>query len=94
VGAGLCSDYGASFTIILQKGGRREGETWHTLRRSLFFGVLTTVAGWGVLPQRAAWPAAVCRPHQRLPDCRRRAGDWPVARWVERQHRFACNSFD
>jgi hypothetical protein len=49
VALGLCSDYGAVVYHHFAKGGRRDGEAWRTLRRSLIFCVLTTAAGLGGL---------------------------------------------
>jgi len=49
VALGLCSDYGAVVYHHFAQGGRKEGEAWHTLRRSLIFCVLTTAVGLGGL---------------------------------------------
>jgi len=53
VALGLCSDYGAVVYHHFAKGGRKEGETWRTLRRSLIFCVLTTAVGLGGLTASA-----------------------------------------
>jgi len=53
VALGLCSDYGAVVYHHFAQGGRKEGEAWRTLRRSLIFCVLTTAAGLGGLAASA-----------------------------------------
>jgi hypothetical protein len=53
VALGLCSDYGAVVYHHFAQGGRREGKTWQTLRRSLIFCVLTTAVGLGGLAASA-----------------------------------------
>ncbi|HTB62226.1 MAG TPA: MMPL family transporter, partial [Opitutales bacterium] len=53
VALGLCSDYGAVVYHHFAKGGRKEGESWRTLRRSLIFCVLTTAVGLGGLAASA-----------------------------------------
>ncbi len=53
VALGLCSDYGAVVYHHFAKGGRKGGETWRTLRRSLIFCVLTTAVGLGGLAASA-----------------------------------------
>ncbi len=53
VALGLCSDYGAVVYHHFAQGGRREGEAWRTLQRSLIFCVLTTAVGLGGLAASA-----------------------------------------
>jgi len=49
VALGLCSDYGAVVYHHFANGGRKEGETWRTQRRSLILCALTTAVGLGGL---------------------------------------------
>ena len=53
IALGLCSDYGAVVYHYFATGGRKEGEGWRTLRRSLLLCVLTTAVGLGGLAASA-----------------------------------------
>jgi len=53
IALGLCSDYGAVVYHHFAKGGRKAGDGWRTLRRSLIFCVLTTAVGLGGLSASA-----------------------------------------
>jgi hypothetical protein len=53
VALGLCSDYGAVVYHHFANGGRKDGESWRTLRRSLIFCVITTAVGLGGLAASA-----------------------------------------
>jgi KDO2-lipid IV(A) lauroyltransferase len=86
VALGICSDYGVVVYHYLINGGDRTDAAWRTLRRSVLYCVLTTVAGLGALAASAlpglrqfAVLIAVCL----LVVAGLAVGPW--ARWVQRR---------